>query len=270
MSLWVLGGDARSRYAAAHLRTLGHCVWTYGVPETTDIALPQTLDCVVLPFPSFAADCLRGGKKVEIAQVLSRVREGSVVFGGGFGAWEKEFTCRGASVRDLFGAEPMTTQNAIPTAEGAICLAVDFSPVTLYGAKCLVVGFGRCGRAIAERLKALGSDVTVSARRECDYLAAKTLGCRTEETAVWAWGLAEYDLIFNTVPAEVFTAEQVAALKRDCVFLDLASTPSVPEEARRSLHYHLAPALPARFSPKTAGILYAEAIDRAMKGEDIG
>lgn len=269
MSVWVLGGDARSRYAAAHLRTLGHCVWTYAVPETTDIALPETLDCVVLPFPSFAADCLRGTKRVEISQVLSRVREGSVVFGGLLGAWEKEFILRGASVRDLFGAEPMTTQNAIPTAEGALCLAVDFSPVTLYGAKCLVVGFGRCGRAIARRLKALGSDVTVSARREGDFLAAKALGCRTEETAVWAWGLAEYDLIFNTVPAEVFTTEQVATLKRDCVFLDLASSPSVPEEGRGRMHYHLAPALPARFSPKTAGILYAETIHREMKGENI-
>lgn len=265
MSIWVLGGDARSRYAAEHLRTLGHCVWTYAVPETTDIAMPEKISCAVLPFPSFVGDCLRSAKKVEISEVLSRIEEGSVVFGGKIGRWEAAFSDRGAIVCDLFGSEPMTTQNAVPTAEGALCLAIDFSPVTLHGAKCLVVGFGRCGKAIAERLKALGSDVTVSARRDGDFAVAEALGYRTEETAVWSRGLAEYDLIFSTVPAEVFTLEQVATLKPDCVFLDLASSPAVPEESRRNLHYHLAPALPARFSPKNAGILYAEAIHQALK-----
>lgn len=268
MSIWVLGGDARSRYAAEHLRTLGHCVWTYAVPETTDIAMPEKIDCAVLPFPSFAGNCLRGTRKVEISDILRRLEEGSLVFGGKFGAWEKAFTDRGAKVCDLFGSEPLSTQNAIPTAEGAICLAIEFSPVTLCGAKCLVVGFGRCGRALAERLKALGGDVTVSARRKGDFVSAEALGYRTDETGVWARGLAEYDLIFNTVPAEVFATEQAATVKPGCVFLDLASSPAVAEEGRRSLHYHLAPALPARFSPKTAGILYAEAIYERLKGED--
>lgn len=269
MSLWVLGGDARSRHAAAHLRTLGHSVWTYAVPETTDIALPAKIDCAVLPFPSFAAESLRGAKNLEISEVLRRVGEGSVVFGGIFGAWEREFSKRGAEVRDLYGAEPMTTQNAIPTAEGAICLAIEHSPVTLCGAKCLVVGFGRCGRALAEKLKALGGIVTVSARRKGDFATAEALGCRTDETGVWARGLAEYDLIFNTAPAEVFSPEQAATVKPDCVFLDLASSPAVGDAGRRNLHYHFAPALPARFSPKTAGILYAEAIHASLKGEDV-
>lgn len=267
MSIWVLGGDARSRYAAEHLRTLGHCVWTYAVPETTDIAMPEKIACAVLPFPSFAGNCLRGTKQFEISEVLHRLGEGSLVFGGKFGAWEEAFSDRGAKVCDLFASEPLSTQNAIPTAEGAIGLAIDFSPVTLYGAKCLVVGFGRCGRALAERLKMLGSEVTVSARREGDFAAAEALGYRTEVTAAWARGLMAYDLIFNTVPSEVFSPEQVATLKPDCVFLDLASQPSLAEEGRRSLHYHLAPAIPARFSPKTAGILYAEAIHQALKGE---
>ena len=38
-------------------------------------------------------------------------------------------------------------------------------PITIHGARVLVVGFGRVGRALAQRLAALGAKVTVAARR---------------------------------------------------------------------------------------------------------
>ena len=58
----------------------------------------------------------------------------------------------------------MTTRNAVATAEGAIAEAVLHSDGTLHGAACLVIGFGRVGLALAQRLRGLSAHVTVAAR----------------------------------------------------------------------------------------------------------
>ena len=53
--------------------------------------------------------------------------------------------------------------NAVPTAEGAVQLAMEELPITLHGARVLVVGFGRVGKLTAHRFRALGARVSVAA-----------------------------------------------------------------------------------------------------------
>ena len=43
----------------------------------------------------------------------------------------------------------------MPTAEGAIQLAMEELPITLHGARVLVIGYGRLGRVLADRLAGL-------------------------------------------------------------------------------------------------------------------
>ncbi len=267
MILWVLGGDARSRFAAEYLQKSGFCVQTHGVPESTDSPLPQVFSDIVLPFPSFHGTNLRGTSSLSAQDVLHRTNERTNIFGGQFGAFREVFEALGANVYDLYGAEPMTTQNAVATAEGAICLAIEHSDIALHGANVLVIGFGRCGKALAERLRALHCRLTVSARSPCDLALAEAMGYRAEETAVWRHGL-QYDYIFNTVPSSVFTEAQLASIPKNCLIIELASEPGcIVPEFRRHLNYRLAPGLPGRFSPKSAGIFYAQNIIRILEKE---
>lgn len=268
MTLWILGGDARSRYCAQFLQENGYSVQTCGVPERSDSCLPETFSCVILPFPSFEGYHLRGHSSLAIEDVLRRTQEKTHIFGAQFGAWQEVFAARSANVHELYGSQPLTTANAVPTAEGAICLAIRHSPITLHGARCLVVGFGCCGKALAQRLQALHAEVTVSVRRSADAALAESMGMRTDTTAVWKYALSKYDFIFNTVPATVFTKAQLDALNDECVIIELASAPGgIPEEERRFLNYHFAPGLPGKFSPKTAGILYAQSILSILEKE---
>ena len=39
---------------------------------------------------------------------------------------------------------------------------------TLHGSRCLIIGYGRIGRLLADRLLSLGAEVTVSARKYGD------------------------------------------------------------------------------------------------------
>ena len=58
-----------------------------------------------------------------------------------------------------------TTAHAVPTAEGAIQIAMEELPITLHGAKTLVIGYGRLGKLLSHRLSAMGAKVSVAARK---------------------------------------------------------------------------------------------------------
>ncbi len=92
------------------------------------------------------------------------------------------------------------TANALPTAEGALQIAMEELPITIHDARALVIGFGRLGRALAPRLRALGARVWVCARRYEQRAAAESMGLGSEGTDRLPDWLCSYDLVFNTVP----------------------------------------------------------------------
>lgn len=269
MSIWIVGGDARNRFAAEYFQQNGFRTQTFGVPQMTDSPLPQAFQNVVLPFPSFSGALLRGQSAIPIEEIIDRLQPNTKVFGGLLNSQTQRFGECGATVYELYGSEPLTTCNAVPTAEGAICLAIEHSPITLNNASCLVCGFGRCGKALAERLHALHAQVTVADCRIEELALAQTMGLRAEQIGVWRYNLQEYDFIFNTVPAAIFSDEQIASVRPDCVVIELASAPGAfSAQMQSKLHYLNAPGLPGKYAPKTAGILYAQSILRILESED--
>lgn len=266
MTLWVIGGDARSHWAADYLRRQGFRTETWGVPEMEDSPLPDGLQYAVLPFPSLSGEKLRGACGPDIGEIIKRSGPSTRIFGGLLSSRAEEF--RGAKIYDLYGTEPLTTCNAVPTTEGAVALAMELSPVTIHGSRCLVSGFGRCGKVLAKTLKALGAEVTAGLRSPEDEALARVLSLDTDRTGVWAKGLGSYDFIFNTVPTPVFSSQQLAELSPDCIFIELASRPGgVAAADIPYINYHFAPGLPGRAAPKTAGILYARSIIRILEKE---
>ena len=107
---------------------------------------------------------------------------------------------RGLTIRDYFAREELAVANAVPTAEGAVQIAMEQLPITIHGARVLVVGFGRVGRALAQRLAALGAKVTVAARRYESLAWAQASGYGRSRPASWPGWLCGYDLVVNTRP----------------------------------------------------------------------
>lgn len=268
MTIWVLGGDPRSRYAAEYLQKNGHLVNTYGVPQCEDTPLPKKICCAILPFPSFSGVLLQGKSAIPVEDVLDRVGNSCKIFGGLLQHWQDRFAAQGAKTYDLYGAEPLTTLNAVPTAEGAICLAIEHSPITLDGSNCLIIGHGRCGRALAQRLLKLNANVTISSRTPEKLAYLKRI--RKEVSGVWQYGLGAYDFIFNTVPTTVISFDRAMQISPDCLVIELASLPGgIAEDAKKHLNYHFAPGLPGKFAPKTAGALYAKSILNLLEQEEV-
>ncbi len=263
-TLHMLGGDGRACAACLRLRELGRRVVCRQVVGMADEFAQDSLTepCVwLLPYPF-------SGRARALIDELPRGVGGYVVTGGLSEEDCARLAAAGFCHYDLNRDEQFLRANAHTTAEGAIELALAMLPCTLKGTECLVVGFGRIGKALTGLLQGFGAKVTVSARRREDLLVVEHLGLRSDTTGVWRHSLGRYRCIFQTVPHPVFTAETVCHLRPDCLFLDLASAPyGADEEAIRLLgeRYLRASGLPGKTAPQTAGRDWADAIYRALE-----
>ena len=163
---------------------------------------------------------------------------------------------RELTLRDYFAREELAVANAVPTAEGALQLALEELPVTLHNARALVIGYGRLGRVLAQRLAALGAHVSVAARSHEQLAWAQVWGYAAEHTSCLTPWLCSYDLVINTVPARILGREELAALKPGALVIDLASKPGGVDfdaAARLGVRVIWALSLPGKVAPVSSG-----------------
>ena len=280
LNFWVLGGDMRQGKLAQLLAEDGHRVHTYAledgaVPAPGLTAEPglsgvEQADCVVLPLPVSSGGELLNAPlsrlSPPITEVLAPLSPGQMLCGGRVDPVTAALAAeRGLTIRDYFAREELAVANAVPTAEGAVQIAMEQLPITIHGARVLVVGW-----ALAQRLAALGAKVTVAARRYESLAWAQASGYGAEQTGQLAGWLCGYDLVVNTVPALVLGEAELADLKPDCLVLDLASAPGGTDfDAARAFGIRAltAPGLPGKWSPDTAAAAVRDAIYRSMEDE---
>ena len=207
----VIGGDLRSAYLAGLLAADGYKVITSGFDSTdlppcvtgcTNPAQATTLaDCVILPLPvttdgsNINAPFSR--MRITLDQVLNALAPHQSLVGGAVSdIVRREVESRGMAIHDYLQREELAIANSVPTAEGAIQLAMEELPITISGARCLITGYGRVGQALARLLVALGANVTVAARKFSDLARAQTLGCETLEIQHLE-NAGDFDVIFT-------------------------------------------------------------------------
>ena len=73
----------------------------------------------------------------------------------------------------------------------------------------------------------------------------------------------EMDAVVNTVPSTVLTHDVLRAMRRDCPVIEIASPPYGTDlDAAQALgiHVQIAPSLPGKVAPKTAGVILADTV----------
>lgn len=276
----ILGGDARSIHLANALAAAGYRVHamfldspklTAAVGRTSDFrdALPFC-SALVLPTPvarpglMLNAPYWPADRSRDMGQFLEDVGKTALVLGGGFSPEvKKAFARRELRFIDLMERDDLAQANAVPTAEGAVAMAMERMDITLSGSRSCVVGCGRCGRALARLLAAMGSRVTVTARRpeQLDWIARQ--GWEPLDTGHLAQQAHRWDVLFNTVPALVVDQGVLDALDPRALVIDLASAPGGTDfsaAAQRGISAVLAPGLPGLVAPRTAGLVLLDVI----------
>lgn len=252
MSEWlcVVGQDARQQAAARALRQAGVAV---AGPE-------QAGQAPVLLLPMGAA-----GARAEVCRAaVQAAAPGALVLAGRPDAALRRLAeQRGLELIDYYARPELVRLNAVPTAEGCLALLLQMRDSTIWQSRFLVLGYGRVGQAVAERLRALGGLVTVAARSAEQRAAARCANCRAAPLTALPRLLPRADAVVNTIPAPVLPAGQLARLRPGAAVVDLASAPGGTDFAaaeRLGVRACLAPGLPGRCAPVTAGRLIARTV----------
>jgi dipicolinate synthase subunit A len=281
----VLGGDRRMAEVVRQFLAAGATVRVVGAPpepmdgaEVTATAREALLgaEVIVLPVqgatPEGKVFTVEGAPNPVLDRAaLAGVSPGALLFTGiGNPMLRTLCTEQGIPCVEYRESDEFAIWNSIPSAEGAIQMAMEASPLTLFGSQAIVLGFGRTGRSIALLLRGLFMDVVVAARKESDLARIWASGYRYLPLADLAKGAQTADFIFNTVPAPVVTAQVIESLPVHGVIIDVASDPGGTDfeaAARIGRTAKLAPGLPGIVAPVTAGRIIAAMISRRLESQ---
>ena len=280
MILFIIGGDKRQLHLMRLLEEDGHTVFHWGLGQKQEASLKSAVvaDYVILPLP-----LSRDGIHLNLPlseetlplEMLWKQLGKSVALGGNVSreqvlAAKKE----SAELLDYFDREEVQVKNALLTAEGAIGEALAATDTSLHGAKALVLGYGRIGGILSNRLRGMGAEVSVAARCAGQRSRAEIFGCQPLSMGEMEKLLGQFDLIFNTVPAQLLGEKQLKKVRRDCLVMELASRPGgIDEAAARELgvRYLVARGLPGKAAPRSAAAVLRDSIYDILRerGEQI-
>lgn len=272
MDVLVAGGDRRAAHLARLLRHKGLDARAVGLEkcglegvEAVPAESAAEADWVVLNSP-FRCDLAE--KPFGVDRLLARLRPGTgLIF---CGPRRPPTGLEGFHVRDVTEDEDFLRWNAELTAEGALFSAMRARDSALMDSACLVIGWGRIGRALTERLVALGARTTVASRSARGMRMAQSRGADAVATESLREALPGMDVVFSTPPFPVLDAETLAAAREDACVIDLASPPyGVDIEAAHRLHLRAwrEPGLPGRYCPQSAARALAAAVERILEGD---
>jgi len=235
-------------------------------------------DAVILPLPASTDGTkisvpLSVGTNVTFDKLIAGMNDNGVrLVCGGKLPERFKVTCdeMGISVYDYYESEEFAIANAIPTAEGAIEIAMRELPFTINGASALVIGYGRIGKALSKLLNTMGASVTVSARKSYDLAWIRANGLKSAETGKLVEILpCGFDMIFNTVPHTVLGKSELAQIPHGTLIIDLASKPGgVDIAAAENMSHKViwALSLPGKVAPITSGKIIADSIVLGING----
>lgn len=267
----IIGGDRRTACMVSILAEMGYRIicfrtvkMTYSQTVRAKIfytdSLREALDSapvIVGGIPFIKSDSLYCEESsttsdISIAELQRCIHRQQKIFAGVIPesfrhtCEEREIICY-----DFMLDEPMTLYNAISTAEGAILEALLHKGTNLHMSDTLVLGYGRCGKILADRLNGLHACVTVCSNDDNELALACALGFNTLHLSKLWQNICQFEYIFNTIPACVLNRKCLEKMSRNAIVIDIASNKvGVDYEAAQHLNIniHFCPGLPGKYA----------------------
>ena len=201
---------------------------------------------------------------IQLNDLLRYVSKDKIVLAGNITpVAKKQFELCNVQAIDYFEREDLTVTNAMLTAEGAMQTLLNNYTDTLTGARILLLGYGRIGKFMIKLLTAFGSQITVAGRRSDTRAWIESLGLNYVDIAADETYTDAYDIIINTVPHTIITANRIEALSEKCIILDLASGTGGTDfihAQKCGIHAIHALSLPGKATPLAAGAAIKNAV----------
>jgi dipicolinate synthase subunit A len=278
----IFGGDQRQGYMASALLEKGYRVFTYRIAEPIkhDNCIPlhslnELFDkCSMLigPIPltrDLVSVASTSASELTASNLANLLTKDHFLVGGIIPSSITGIcTDKGIPYYDLMKNEKIAILNAIATAEGTIMEAIQNSDQNLHGSNCLILGYGRCAKVLALKLKGMDAKVTIAARSGEALAYAEATGLQVLSLNDMKLFLPFYDFIINTIPALILYKSYLDHVRQDVTIIDIASAPGGVDyeyAMQKGLRAKLCLGLPGKVAPRTSANILVNEIIALMK-----
>lgn len=212
------------------------------------------LDVIIFPFK----------EKIDTVifndDFFKRLKKDILIFSGVENDYINEMTEKyGLKYCPLMSINSIKILNSIPTSEGVIYFILKNFNKTIFNSSSLVVGYGKCGKSISDRLVALGSNVSVIVNS--DESKSQAISNKLDVININNIYKNKYDFIINTVPKHIINEESIKGIDNTVLIIDIASEPyGFSKELMIDKNYFQIGGIPGRVCPETAGNILGEYI----------
>lgn len=237
--IYPAGMTAACQIAGSLLERQGFSITDHPMPEITHVLLDVPL------------------RQKDTAKLLSMLPEHITVVGGNL----VQPFFQNCKIWDFLEDPYYLAQNAAITAECALQVAFPKLHTTIRELPVLILGWGRIGKCLAQLLRSMGADVTVTARKPEDLAMIRALGYRDANYESVDTILLNSRLLYNTVPHSVLDSAMLS-LCRNTIKIELSSI-----NALEGNDVITARGLPGTYAPEASGKLIADTFVRFWKEE---
>lgn len=257
----ILGNDKKMISCCNKLRRMGYTAEMYDNCKDFD-----RFNNIVLPLPTIANRKIKGTDMTfdEFKQKLDCEQK---VFCGNINVTSVE------NYYSYYYDEAFLINNSRLTAQGVLRLILDSIDCDLLELNAVVIGYGRCGKAISRLLKNCGINVVSASRRNKTLLEAHEDGIKAVLINQIDELVDSTDIVINTVPVNIIKREYISRLDSNDIYIEVASKPygfDITETDVYNFRYILAESLPGRFVPESAGENIADTVLKILKEEVYG
>ena len=265
----IIGGDLRQTHLFDIFVKKGYRVHSLHVPllpDTFNNAFSYQILIFPIPFSKDGKNISTDAKLDFPVDCLNHlINNDTIIIGGKFTTdFLSHNNLAAKKIIDLTDLETFSTENAVATAEAAISKAILNSSVNLCHENALVLGYGKCGRAIASRLCALSANTYVAARNTNSRLLAGSYGNNTLELTKLKSVIGKCPFIFNTIPAMILTDDVLCLAQKHATIIDIASSPGGTDFnacQKYQLNASLCLSLPGKYSPKSSAYIIYKCLE---------
>jgi dipicolinate synthase subunit A len=164
--------------------------------------------------------------------------------------------------------DDVAIENSISTSEGIIADIIQNTDYTLNNSNITVLGYGRVGKTLVNKLLKLGANVNVGVIKESDYISLIYENINVFYTTDMKNNLINSNIIINTVPRLLLDKINLNYTKKDVYIIDIASAPygiDFEYAKDKKIKYTILKGIPGKVAPKTAGTILANKINKILK-----
>lgn len=283
----IIGGDKRQAYVAEILAEKGYDVIVYALEndrtptgckqaENLSHAIKQAKN-IILPIPMMSKNNNIFNNTEYADLLLETVTEnidGKHRFFGGCLPVELVSFLDEKKITyfDFMEDEGLALFNSIATAEGVISEVIMRSPINLHNSECLIVGYGKCGKTLSDKLKAISAKTTVCDSNIQRKNLADTSGHKTDNIANLSKYIGEFDFIFNTAPSTVIDNKLLESMKPSVMIFDIASSPGGVDYKKAKelgIAANILTGIPGKYAPKSSATALADFITSKVHVEKV-